>query len=306
MSDQSQWGSASNQYVRRPGRTEPVGRPDMPRRTTKSATASTPEDTYGATGVRWDVERIDLGRIRRTSPQRSRFRFERSMPDLVWNAAALEGNTFTLPEVRTLLDGVTIGGKRIEEEGQVLALVDGYSRLDELVGDGAFALTKEVSDDLHGRVARHEAIESGSFRGEGATGGGGTVQLANGGYVDGVPQEELQERFDGILDYLDRLDDPREQALGCFAAATRSQFYFDGNKRTARLMMTGVLMADGYEVVNIPFARRYEFNQALDVLFADDDATPVMAFIADCAVEPSPYSAATGVTYSAAMLDTEG
>lgn len=242
-----------------------------------------PATALRATGVRWDPYRIDFDRIQKTSVERSRFRFEKSMPDLVWNAAALEGNTFTLPEVRTLLDGVTIGGKKIEEEEQVLALVDGYTRVDELVAGACFALRKDVSDDLHGRVARHEAIESGAFRGEGATGGGGSVRLANGGFVEGVPQDQLQERIDRTLDFLGSLDDPREQALGYFAAATRSQFYFDGNKRTARLMMSGLLMTHGYEVVNIPFARKYEFNQALDILFTDDDATPVMAFVADCA-----------------------
>lgn len=304
MSNEARWGVGSNQYVKRPGRPGHGRAPEgLPLVAPKPAAASTPAETFAAAGVRWDAALIDFARIRKTSVERSRFRFKNSMPDLVWNAAALEGNTFTLPEVRTLLDGVTIGGKKIEEEEQVLALVDGYTRLDELVGSGAFALSKEVSDDLHGRVAQHEAIEAGSFRGEGITGGGGTVRLANGGYVDGVPQEKLQERLESTLDFLDALDDPRERALGYFAAATRSQFYFDGNKRTARLMMSGLLMADGYDVVNIPYARRYEFNQTLDTLFADDDATPVMAFIADCAIDLPPYSAAIGETYSPTMPD---
>ncbi|WP_439690442.1 Fic family protein [Curtobacterium sp. SP.BCp] len=285
MSDGPRWGVGSNQYVKRPGRPDVSRAPEGPALTTPTPSAATPEETFEATGVGWDANRIDFGRIRQTSVERSRFRFKNSMPDLVWNAAALEGNTFTLPEVRTLLDGVTIGGKKIEEEEQVLALVDGYTRVDELVSGGGFALSKDVSDDLHGRVARHEAIESGSFRGEGVTGGGGDVRLANGGFVAGVPQEDLPERMKRTLDFLDGIDDPREQALGYFAAATRSQFYFDGNKRTARLMMSGVLMAGGYDVVNIPFARKYEFNQALDTLFTDDDATPLMAFIADCAVD---------------------
>ncbi|WP_019146596.1 hypothetical protein [Aeromicrobium massiliense] len=49
-------------------------------------------------------------------------------------------------------------------------------------------------------------------------------------------------------------------------------------------MMTGVLLSSGYESVNIPWARRLEFNQALDVLFTSDDATPLMAFLATCAI----------------------
>ena len=64
--------------------------------------------------------------------------------------------------------------------------------------------------------------------------------------------------------------------------SSRSQFYFDGNKRTARLMMTGHLMSNGYEAVSVPNARKLEFNQGLDVLFARDDATPLLAFLATC------------------------
>ncbi|MCJ1714729.1 hypothetical protein [Curtobacterium sp. VKM Ac-2922] len=281
MTEEPPWGDALGGYVRRPGLQRHDTTPDDV--VASRVQDTTPDETVAATHVRWDASRIDFERIQPSSVDRALFRFEQSLPDLVWNAAALEGNTFTLPEVRTLLDGVTIGGKKIEEEEQVLALAEGYTRVDDLVRRGAFALTKSVSDDLHGRVARHEAIESGAFHGEGSVGGGGTVRLASGGSVEGVPQALLQERFQRIVDFLDSLRDPRERAFGYFAAATRSQFYFDGNKRTARLMMSGVLMAGGYESVNIPFARQFEFNKALDTLFSTDDATPIMAFIADCA-----------------------
>jgi hypothetical protein len=39
---------------------------------------------------------------------------------LVFDMAALEGNSFTYPEVQTLLDGITVGGKKLSEEQQVL------------------------------------------------------------------------------------------------------------------------------------------------------------------------------------------
>ena len=67
-----------------------------------------------------------------------------------------------------------------------------------------------------------------------------------------------------------------------FASATRSQFYFDGNKRTARIMMTGSLIQSGFEPVNIPFARQEEFNVALDELFRTDDGTRLVSFLATC------------------------
>src|SRR5699024_4040781 len=46
--------------------------------------------------------------------------------------------------------------------------------------------------------------------------------------------------------------DPRAQALGYFASVARVQYYFDGKRRTARLMMAGHRIASGYEAVSIP------------------------------------------------------
>lgn len=245
------------------------------------------EEQHRETGITWDD--FDTSRIPASTTERSRHRFRAQFPELIWNTAALEGNNFTLPEVRTLLDNVTVGGRPTREAAQILALSEGYSRLDELVGSGQFALTKEVSDELHRLVAVHEAIESGHFRGEGQVTGGGTVRLSNGGVVEGTASGPggalLREHFEDLITYLDGLSDARERALIYFASATRRQFYFDGNKRTARLMMTGELMAGGYDLISIPFARRLELNNALDVMFSTDDATELLRFLTTCTVK---------------------
>ncbi|KQR89580.1 hypothetical protein IFU40_01480 [Microbacterium sp. CFBP 13617] len=208
------------------------------------------------------------------------------MPELVWNAAALEGNTFTLPQVQTLLDGVTVGGKKLEEAEQILALSEGMGLMISAVRDGSFSLRKEMSDRIHGVIARYEAIESGNFRGEGSVHGGGSVTLASGGTVDGDPTgkngEQLREDYTNLLAGLGALGDPRARALVYFASATRSQFYFDGNKRTARIMMTGALVQSGFEPINIPYARHEEFNVALDEVFRTDDGTRLISFLTTC------------------------
>jgi len=191
--------------------------------------------------------------------------------------------------VRTLLDGVTVGGKPITETEQILALRDAHSRLDEMVATGSFALVKATTDELHALLARHEAIKSGHFRGEGSVTGGGHVRLSDGTRVPGLDSggggEALTERFDHIVSALSSLRDPREAAIIYFAAATRAQFYFDGNKRTARLMTSGYLMANGYDAISITAARRLEFNTALDSLFASDDATALARLLASSAID---------------------
>ena len=238
--------------------------------------------------ITWRPSAINFDLITPSEPQRSLFRLKKSLPELVWNAAALEGNTFTLPQVQTLLDGVTVGGKKLEEAEQILALSEAMDLMITAVDDGSFSLTKEMSDRVHGTVAKHEAIESGSFRGEGSVHGGGAVRLSTGGVVDGDPTGEygvqLQADYGNLLAALGQLQDARARALVYFASATRSQFYFDGNKRTARIMMTGALIKWGFEPLNIPYARQEEFNVALDEMFRTDEGTRLISFLTTCTI----------------------
>ena len=241
------------------------------------------------TYVTWDATKVDVSSIRPSDVDRARARFRAQLPELVWNAAALEGNTYSLGGVRALLGGAPVAGKPLDDERQILALSEAYSHLDRLLADRAFRLDKLASDALHAILARHEALDAGRFRGEGATTGGGHVRLSDGSVVEGADAgpggAALRTRHEDLISYLDRLPDVRLAALVYFASATRSQFYFDGNKRTARLMMAGHLMAGGYDPVSIPAARKLEFNVALDRMFTTDDATDLLAFLATCTID---------------------
>lgn len=158
MTERKKWTVGSHQYVKRPGqathsslRTEAALPASLARRGSQ----------LDACAVTWDRNALEFERITEHTVERSRHRFRASLPHLVWNAAALEGNTFTLPEVQTLLDGVTVGGRPTEDAKQIIALSEGYSRVAELVGAERFSPGKSTSDELHALVAVHEAIESG-------------------------------------------------------------------------------------------------------------------------------------------------
>lgn len=240
--------------------------------------------------VSWDDQgyRDLIGEVPMMGTERALFRLTRQLPELVWNAAALEGNTFTLPEVRTLLDGVTVGGKTLSEQSQVLNLSAAFNELHAVVANGKFALKADMSHLLHSIIAADEALDAGMFRGQGAVhGDSGGVQLMSGGYVPFDSSDELPEAFADLQDSLESFAHPVERALAYFCSATRSQFYFDGNKRTARLVASGMLMSVGYAALNVPNARRLEFNLALDTLFLHDDATELMAFLVECLLDAS-------------------
>jgi Fic family protein len=239
-----------------------------------------------ALGYVWDRSVVPRD-VPSFSTERAVWRFHRSLPEYVWDAAVLEGNPFTYPEVQTLLDGITVGGRKISDEQQVLNLAEAANELLRQVQAGEFHLAKEVSDQLQYLIARDEALESGHFRGEGKEllapgvgfGANGLSTEAGGG--------NLRSMFTrGVQFIVSDLDgDNFEQAIAYFLFAALQQFYFDGNKRTARYMMNGHLMSHGFDAISVPAARRQEFNTNMVEFFMTKDGTGMFRFLASCRAE---------------------
>jgi Fic family protein len=219
------------------------------------------------------------------SVERVLFHFYRSLPEFVWNAGALEGNPFTFIEVKTLLDGVTVGGRKVSDAEQILNLADSSKLLIDLVQNGRFSLSKEVFCALHAVVARNEALEWGHFRGEGRIWDySPCVTLGpEERYVPLATQREAPElnaRFQAGVRALNQdVSDPFERALAFFLFGALHQFFFDGNKRTSRLMMNGELLRSGFNAINIPFAEAQTFNRLMVDFYRSKEATPMMHFL---------------------------
>ncbi len=241
-----------------------------------------------ALGYTWDQSAVPHD-VPRFSVERAVWRFRRSLPEYVWDAAVLEGNPFTYPEVQTLLDGITVGGRKISDEQQVLNLAEAANELLRLVTAREFRLDKETSDRLQYLIARDEALESGHFRGEGKellTPGVGLG--AHGRYMPPQTEaggENLRRIYARGLEFIHAdLSDVFEQAIAYFLFAAL-QFYFDGNKRTARYMMNGHLMSHGIDAISVPAARRQEFNSSMVEFFRTREGTGMFQFLASCRAE---------------------
>ena len=222
------------------------------------------------------------------SIERVAFRFHRMLPEFVWDASVLEGNPFTFPEVKTLLDGVTIGGRKLSDQAQVLNLAESAKHLLALVKAGKFFMDKVTFTDLHGLVARNEALEWGHFRGEGKeTGYTPDVGLGEHGRytplatLAGAP--ELNCVFASGLQVLDGdVQQPFEKAAAFFLFGALQQFFFDGNRRTSRFIMNGILMSAGIDAISVPAAKAQEFNENMVRFYRAKDATEMMGFLVDC------------------------
>ncbi|WP_323838336.1 Fic family protein [Photorhabdus africana] len=240
---------------------------------------------FNALGFRWDRSSVPLI-VPIHSIERVCFRFHRMLPEFVWDASVLEGNPFTFPEVKTLLDGVTVGGRKVSDQEQVLNLAESSKRLLSLVKKGQFELTKAMFTKLHSIVARNEALEWGTFRGEGREASytpdvslgecGRHIPLPT---VSGAP--ELNRIFQAGMAALDECQ-PFEKGIAFFLFGALQQFFFDGNKRTSRFMMNGILMSNGIDAISVPAAKVHEFNEKMVRFYLSKDATEMMVFLVDC------------------------
>jgi hypothetical protein len=247
-------------------------------------------DIFNALGFRWDRSAAP-SMVPTHSVERACFRFHRMLPEFVWDAGVLEGNPFTFPEVKTLLDGVTVGGRKLSDQEQILNLAESSKRLLALVKAGQFELTKPIFTELHSLVARNEALEWGWFRGEGQetsyTPEGG---LGEHGRYAPLPTiaggVELNRVFSqGITALNEHAHSPFEKALAFFLFGALQQFFFDGNKRTSRFMMNGILMSNGIDAISIPAAEAQRFNEKMVRFYLTKDGTEMMAFLVHCQPE---------------------
>jgi Fic family protein len=243
-------------------------------------------DIFKSLGFNWDRSLIPTN-VKINSVERACFRFHRMLPEFVWDASVLEGNPFTFPEVKTLLDGITVGGRKILDQEQVLNLAESSKFLLGMVKKGSFKVDKLTFCSLQNIVARNEALEWGHFRGEGfETNYTPDVGLGEHGRHTPLPTipnaPELNRTFSMGTKALESIVNPLEKGMAFFLFGALQQFFFDGNKRTSRFMMNGVLMSAGIDAISVPASKANEFNEKMLNFYLTKNATEMMEFLVKC------------------------
>jgi len=191
--------------------------------------------------------------------------------DFIYNTSALEGNAMTYPEVQTLLEGVTVGGHKLSDAEQILNQNRSVTLLFEIIDKNTFSLDKKTVLILHAKVAYEEALLWGAFR-ESAVHIGGTEYQP-------PKAKALNAIFDAGIREIKKITHPIIRAMAYFLFAAKTQFFYDGNKRTARLMMNGILLEEGYPLLNIKAKDKLAFNQEMIRFYDGDDISRSIIFL---------------------------
>lgn len=199
---------------------------------------------------------------------------KRQMAEFVCDAVNLEGINFTLPEIQTLLDGITVGGHKVTDQQIALNQADTWRTLFELIEKNQFEITFEKVCDLHRIAAKGEALDWGKFR-------SGGVTIAGTGYMP--PQAaSLPGLFEKMVDEASKISDPYDQSIHLFLTMARCQFFYDVNKRMGRFVMNGFLLHSGFPAINLPAKRQLEFNQLMLTFYETGDQKDMNTFLRSC------------------------
>ena len=198
----------------------------------------------------------------------------RDLPSLVCDAVNLEGVAMTLPEVQTILDGITVGGHKISDQNMAINQADTLKHLFSLISEEKFEFSKSVALDLHSIAGKEEALDWRTFR-------TGNVTISGSDYEPPSPGQ-LDEEWLEIENEIDGIHDVYDKAITAFLRIARAQFFWDVNKRLGRFMMNGILLSEGFPIINVPAKRQKEFNQLMLEFYSTANTVEMKKFLRSC------------------------
>ncbi|PJA62740.1 MAG: hypothetical protein CO161_04855, partial [Candidatus Portnoybacteria bacterium CG_4_9_14_3_um_filter_44_9] len=183
---------------------------------------------------------------------------EQMIVEGTYNSNAIEGNTLTLKETRLILEeGLTIAGKSMREHFEATNHRDAILFLEKIIKK--HRIKEEDILAIHGLIMKNiEKETAGIYR-------RGQVRILG---VPFLPPNYLKvpRLMDDLLEWISR--NSEKLHLIELAALAHYRFvvihpFYDGNGRTARLLMNLILMRGGYPFVIVLANDRKRYYNAL-------------------------------------------
>lgn len=209
-----------------------------------------------------------------------------------YHSNAIEGNTLTLLETKVVLEGITVGGKRLREHFEAINHRDAILYVEDIV-QRTEPLSEWQIRSLHRLILKNiDDDHAGRYR-------PWNVTIAGARHV---PPDTLvvPERMTTLLQTYEtdwQPLHPVERAARLHIDFVGIHPFVDGNGRTARLLLNLELLKCGFPAIVLPVERRLAYYEALDTAHIEGDAGPFTALVAECVREGfAPYRFALGHT----------
>ena len=192
------------------------------------------------------------------SQEENIFWAKRNLVDYIWKSANLEGIGVTFPETQTIVEGISIQGKSIDDINSIVQLKHGWQMVFESINE---ELDLAYIKKLHLIIGKMTVINSGTLRMD-------EVRIAGSSYILPIPTEALAEKK--IREILSSGREWTEIALNLMLYLTKSQLFYDGNKRIAMLAANKLLIQHGCGVLSVSQDQLEKFFTLLISYYEDE------------------------------------
>lgn len=206
------------------------------------------------------------------TPEQSLFLAKKKWDENVYCGMRMENRAVTFPQTKTILNGVNVPNVRLDDIQAILNMRDAWNYLLQTINE---PLDLDYICKLNSFIARNEALEWGVLR-------TGSVGISGTDYLPPIPQHEnVVKELDAILN---ADTTATTKALDIFAWGTRSQLFWDGNKRTSLAAANKILVSSGAGMLTIREDNMEQFNQLLLDCYNTGNADDLKLFLYEQAV----------------------
>lgn len=195
---------------------------------------------------------------------------KRKLIDSIYSSAKIERINVTFPETKVILEGGITGNGNIpiSDIEKVLNLRNAWRFVLKTI---EAPLNLHYACQVNRLVSNNEALYPGEFR-TGEVGIGGT------NYKPGIPDIKNTEKDINIIF---NETDTKLKAIKYFLYACRTQFFWDGNKRTASICCNKLLIQSGDGIMIIPPDKITEFDTTMIEFYETNDYEKSIPYFLD-------------------------
>lgn len=183
--------------------------------------------------------------------------------ELIYDISLSEGNQMTFLETSSTISGRVPEGVRTKDVILVENLKNGLDYILENIKNNSLYLDKDTFCIINRIVASQDNFDNlGGFRQY-------RIRIAGANHKGTEPSELDYDFFETVNRYHNN-EKEGIKILELFLDLCKSQYFGDGNKRTAQILMCGLLIKEGYAPFTVNF-KDIKYSQAL-VDFYDDES----------------------------------
>lgn len=188
---------------------------------------------------------------------------ERLGIDLSWKSSQIEGNTYSLLETERLLkEKLTASGKTKEE---AIMLLNHKDALDFILDEPDYLndLSVKRIEDIHAMLTKELGVER-NIRHR-------RVGITGTNYTPLDNEFQIREALEDSVRLINSRNNIFEKALLSLVLLSYIQAFTDGNKRTARIVSNGILIAHGYCPISFRTVDSIDYKKAMLIFYEQNN-----------------------------------